>query len=92
MIKKILLVLLLVGVCISCAACRRIPNVNENEPVEPTLFSVIENYEDSKVIVDNETGVMYWLSYGGYNRGTLTLLVDETGKPRIFEGWRSGND
>lgn len=84
MIKKIALVLLFVGVCIGCSACQRMPNVNENESVEPALFSTVERYANGSVIVDNETGVMYWLSMGTYNGGTLTLLVDEAGKPRIF--------
>ena len=89
MIKKIALVLLLVGVCLGCCACKSIPNINDiNEPVvEPALFSTVKCYENGKVIVDNQTGVMYWLSAGTYNGGTLTLLVDETGNPKIFE-WR----
>lgn len=29
---------------------------------------------------------MYWMSTGAYNNGTLTLLVDETENPKIFEG------
>ena len=83
MLKKIVLVLLLVGVCIGCCACERMPNVNES--VEPELFSIVANYERGMVIVDNKTGVMYWMSTGCYNSGTLTLLVDETGNPKIFE-------
>lgn len=86
MIKKIALVLLLVGVCIGCSACQRMPNKNKSVEPEPALFSEIENYGIGRVVVDNETGVMYWLSDGAYNRGTLTLLVDEAGKPKIFEG------
>lgn len=86
MIKKIVFVLLLISVCIGCTACQRMPNVNENKSVEPALFSIIEEYENGIVIVDNKTSVMYWLSMGTYNRGTLTLLVDETGNPKIFEG------
>lgn len=80
MLKKIVLVLLLITICISCCACQFVPKVNE--PVEFELFSTVKVYEEGKVIVDNQTGVMYWLSY----RGNLTLLVDETGNPKIFEG------
>lgn len=84
MLKKIVLVLLLVGVCIGCCACRRMPNVSES--VELELFSIVADYEGGMVVVDNKTGVMYWMSAGTYNHGTLTLLVDETGNPKIFEG------
>lgn len=84
MLKKVVLALLLVGVCIGCCACGRIPNVNKS--VEQELFSMVEDFGSGEVIVDNETGVMYWMSTGTYNNGTLTLLVDETGNPKIFEG------
>ena len=90
-IKKIAFVLLIVGICIGCAACQRMTDVNESV-AEPALFSTVEDYGIGSVIVDNETGVMYWISRGTYNGGTLTLLVDETGDPKIFERQRSGND
>ena len=85
MIKKIALVLLLVGVCIGCSACQYMPKVNGSEPVEPASFFSVEEYAYGRVVVDSNTGVMYWMSMGTYNGGTLTLLVDEAGKPRIFE-------
>ena len=37
------------------------------------------------VIVDKTTRVMYWLSYGINNYGTLTMLVNPDGTPRIWE-------
>lgn len=80
MIKKIAFILLLTGICIGCCACQKMPNVNKSDG--STLFSAIETYAYGEIIVDNKTGVMYWLSA----KGTLTLLVDETGNPRIFEG------
>lgn len=86
MIKKIALVLLIVGVCIGCTACQYMSKINGNEPVEPASFFSIEEYAYGRVVVDGQTGVMYWMSVGPQNRGTLTLLVDEAGKPRIFEG------
>lgn len=84
MIKKIALVLLAVGVSICCCACRSMPNINE-PTVEPALFSTVEGYANGYIIVDNQTGVMYWLSTGTYNGGTLTLLVDEAGNPKILK-------
>jgi hypothetical protein len=38
------------------------------------------------VLVDKATGVMYWMSNGGYNGGNLTLLINADGTPRIWEG------
>lgn len=38
------------------------------------------------VYADRETGVMYAVSNGNYNKGTFTLLVDANGDPLIYEG------
>lgn len=54
----------------------------ENE-VKRTRFIEIERYEDGIIVVDSETNVEYWLSNGAYNGGTLTLLVDEHGNPKL---------
>lgn len=43
-------------------------------------------------MADKETGVMYAVSNGGYNSGTFTLLVDENGKPLIWEDMRGQNN
>ena len=49
------------------------------------MFVLVESYPNFAVIADKNTGVMYSLSDGAYNRGTLTLLVDADGKPLIYE-------
>ena len=51
-----------------------------------SMFMVVSNEINGEVLVDNATGVMYWVSDGGYNRGTLTLLVNADGTPRIWKG------
>lgn len=84
MIKKIVVILLFIGICVGCCACS--PMTRVDDPVNTKIFSVVEIYDEGNVIVDNETGVMYWVSYGTYNAGTLTLLVDKAGNPKIFEG------
>lgn len=48
-------------------------------------FEVISSEENGFVVVDTTTNVEYWMSTGAYNRGSLTLLVDENGKPLICE-------
>lgn len=50
------------------------------------MFMVVSNEITGKVLVDKATGVMYWVSDKGYNRGTLTLLINADGTPRIWEG------
>lgn len=39
------------------------------------------------IIYDTRTGVMYHISRGSHNQGTLTLLVNADGTPRVWEGW-----
>lgn len=49
-------------------------------------FQLITYGYDFYIVVDKETRVMYAVSDGKYNHGTLTLLVDANGKPRLWEG------
>ena len=49
-------------------------------------FMELERTDKWLIVADKETGVMYSVSNGGYNQGTFTLLVDENGKPLIWEG------
>ena len=48
-------------------------------------FMVVSYELNGMVMVDKETGVMYWASSGNYNRGNLTLLVNADGTPRIWK-------
>lgn len=50
------------------------------------MFMVVSDEIRGMVLVDKATGVMYWVSDIRYNRGTLTLLVNADGTPRIWEG------
>ena len=50
------------------------------------MFMVVSNEGSGDVLVDKATGVMYWMSNSVYNTGSLTLLVNADGTPRIWEG------
>ena len=54
--------------------------------VDNRIFMVVSNEWSGRVLVDKATGVMYWMSNGGYNTGNLTLLINADGTPRIWEG------
>ena len=45
-----------------------------------------------RVGYDPDTGVMYAMSNGGYNSGTLTLLVNADGTPKVWEGYNATPD
>lgn len=38
-----------------------------------------------KIIVDTDTGVMYWVSNGTYTKGVLTPLLNADGTPRLYQ-------
>lgn len=51
-----------------------------------SMFVEIERTNDWKIVYDKETKVMYVVSYGGYDRGKFTLLTDENGNPKLWDG------
>lgn len=62
------------------------------EEATTSRFIELEVTLQWRVVADKETGVMYAVSNGGYNSGTFTLLVDENGKPLIWEDMRGQNN
>ena len=77
----VLLLALCAGMLAGCAA-------NEAQsagkaPFEWVYSSAVPVY---RVGYDPDTGVMYSMSNGGYNSGTLTLLVNADGIPKVWEG------
>ena len=46
-------------------------------------FEYVKHYSDCQIWVDTETGVLYAIKYN--DRG-MTILVDENGKPLLYEG------
>ena len=55
------------------------------ESAQNKMFMQVSRENNGSVIVDKATGVMYWMSDVSYNYGTLTLLVNPDGTPRIWE-------
>lgn len=55
-------------------------------PFEWVYSSAVAIY---RVGYDPDTGVMYSMSNGGYNSGTLTLLVNADGSPKVWEGYNA---
>ena len=48
-------------------------------------FVKINNYDNGYIVYDKQTRVEYVVSNGAYNRGTITLLVDQGGKPLLYK-------
>lgn len=77
-----LMIILLLTLC-GCDAMSKIDDKSDENRVERTRFIKIENYGYGSIVVDSETNVEYWMSEGAYNSGTLTMLVDESGNPKV---------
>lgn len=78
--KKIIAMLILAVILISCSSSTEANARNADR------FEFIQSTSWCDIIVDIETGVEYAVSTGTYNRGSMTVLVDETGKPMIWKG------
>lgn len=48
-------------------------------------FVIVESCGDFYTVYHKSTKVMYAISNGTYNKGSVTLLVDAEGKPLLYE-------
>lgn len=80
--KRMIIILLMAIMLTGCGVTKV---DRKSEKVTTSRFIELEVTTEWKVVADKETGVMYAVSEGGYNRGTFTLLVDENGKPLIWD-------
>lgn len=83
--KRIVIALIALVLLVGCA---RAEIAEPTKTGKTSRFITVETTSSWKVVVDKETGVMYAVSWGGYNTGTFTLLVDADGKPLIYKGER----
>lgn len=84
--KRIFILVLMVVLLLTLCGCDTISEVNDTSPeskVEGAIFMKLEDYGNGSVVVDSETNVEYWLSKGVHNSGTLTMLVDGSGRPKL---------
>jgi uncharacterized protein YxeA len=80
--KKIIIALLALMLLVGCT---KVEEIEKPKAENVSRFVTVETTSTWKVVVDKDTHVMYAVSYGGYNAGTFTLLVDADGKPLIYE-------
>ena len=88
-VALLLLIFLIVALLCSCSASMQELG---DQSKEPTTFMVIEQYGTFYTVVDSDTGVMYSVSNGKHNRGTLTLLLNADGTPKLFPGFDARED
>jgi hypothetical protein len=56
------------------------------ETTSPYVLVYTDTYFNCEIVYDKDTKVMYSISNGTYNRGTLTVLLNADGTPKIWEG------
>lgn len=85
--KKALLIVCIVVMCFALAGCGTTVERQTQAPNEvKSMFAIVEKTLSWCVVYDRETKVMYAVSYGTYNGGTFTLLVNADGKPKLWGG------
>lgn len=84
MLKKASCLFLCIILTISMCGCGQ-PISREVEQEEtPSMFIVVETTGIWYVVYHRDTKVMYSVSYGGYNCGNFTLLVNPDGSPMLW--------
>lgn len=86
--KKIVFLMLMIIMLLTLCGCNymsEIDNKSDENKVARTRFIKIESYESGCIVMDSETNIEYWMSMGVYNCGTLTMLVDEHGNPKVWK-------
>ena len=78
---KKLAIMLALAISLSGCSGRNSNTEYENNRRFRKVYSDFKN----SIYVDSETNVMYFWHSGGYSGG-LTVMVDENGKPLIWEG------
>lgn len=78
---------LVMGMFIGCSGYSDVDEVfyTESDELQPT-FVEVERETKWIIVYDKDTKVMYVVSDYGAGSGKFTLLVDETGKPKLYQG------
>lgn len=80
--------ILITLVCSSCSHSEQQSESGDNSTIpQEDMFKVIYTNYDLRyhLVYDVETNVEYIVSNGMNNRGTFTMRVDSTGKPKLYK-------
>lgn len=86
--KKIIVAIICVLLVMSLllmVGCRDV-EFDEGSTSGKSMFVVVEQSDIWYIVYHKDTKVMYEVSSGYYNCGTFTLLVDQDGKPLLWQG------
>ena len=91
--KKVLALIFSVSVLSSSLVGCDLPNYadtdkayDKNAEVLKSMFVEVEDAGEWMIVYDKETKVMYAVAGYGTGSGQFTLLVDENGNPKLWDG------
>lgn len=80
------------GLCLMCGLLAAVLLAGCGQEVESkadgesqSMFVVVEETWNWKVVYHQETGVMYAVSSGSYNAGSFTVLLNADGTPMVWQ-------
>lgn len=86
--KYVLIFVLMIVLSASLCSCGGVKVVSEEDVAPPSdnqsMFVRVEQTTSWTIVYHRETKVMYAVSWGAYNNGTFTLLVDTDGSPMLY--------
>lgn len=89
MFKKFVVVICVCLLAFNLSACNYAAVNKTYDPEDENIESMFVEVESTvvwKVVYHKETKVMYAVSYGNYNSGTFTVLINADGSPMIWKG------
>lgn len=86
MVKKILCLVLIVMMLLTCVGCSGSTIETEQDDTNKSMFVKVEENYNFDIVYHKDTKVMYAISNGSYNHGTFTVMLDTDGKPLLWEG------
>lgn len=86
--KRILAcVMIIATISMLMIGCTSVNGTDETSDRIDNMFVRVgrNSWLDAWIVYDTETKVMYTISEVAYNRGTMTLLVNQDGTPKLWK-------
>lgn len=86
--RKKIFVLAILTFCLLLTGCgTKMESANDAaiNDGDRSMFVVIEKGVTYRIVYHRDTKVMYAISNGAYNAGNFTVMVDEEGKPLLYQ-------
>ena len=73
-------------ICLFLTGCgAKMDSVADSNVSNESMFIVVENGTNYKIVYHRDTKVMYVISLGPHNSGDFTVMVDKYGKPLLYQ-------